>query len=312
MIDINDSNAKHTVHFDPPLTGAQIMAAARAVTERSGDVHHEKKVYDDGWRYEVGRASEHLERGTVIAADRATPLLHAEETYESAVLVHYYLPDAGQVRRTQNATIENIVRSLETFGEDLERQAHADAEAGRGQDRGSQEAAVVVEGSANGQSVQFDRPVTGRELMAAVRASCKDEGYGTKYYESAQDGGSRYVVGQTSGLAYKSLVVAPDGGDGSIDPQRTYTAATVATHALAEPGQRQYPTRHTPQDEAEAVGEFAQSLQQNLRQQYAAAVGLDRGHIARVTEADLSDPGTVTLTQTYDYTQRTNTDIGRS
>ncbi|MFF0340618.1 hypothetical protein [Kribbella sp. NPDC004875] len=277
MLDLSDTNAWHVVHFDPPATGAQIVAAAKATTERSGDVHHEEAAYYNGWVVEVGRASEHLERGVVVAQDLARPYLDPEESYDSVVLAHHHLWDAGSTIRPANANIQNVVGSLKEFGADLQRHVGSGADQNLGQNQERTVQPVVLSETATRQAVQFERPTTGRELITSIKACCVPESmYGTQYYEAANPDGSQIVAGQSSGLAHKSLVVIPIGGEGYIDPDATYTGAIVANHHLAVPWQHRFPVRSTVEDEFQSVGEFAARLDRSVRQQNLASLALDR------------------------------------
>ncbi|GAA1552270.1 hypothetical protein GCM10009804_06590 [Kribbella hippodromi] len=273
MIDLSDSNAWHKVTLNPPLTGAQLIAASKAVSGKSGDEHHQTDEHHNRPLSIVGRASEYLERNVVIAPvpdspDQApdSPYLDPQQTYNEVLAVHYYLPDAGPVIRPQGASLENVVRSLEEFGDDLQREAAVAAGLDAERERGVRP--VQLSMSATRVPVTFDREATGRDVIAAVQASCPtDDMYGTKYYEAATSDGtnSGVVVGQSSGLEQHSLVVVPTDGSGFIDPDRGYDEVIVAKHHNPVPWQMRFPAIPGPEQKAAAVGEFAKQLDRNVR-----------------------------------------------
>ncbi|MFF0271135.1 hypothetical protein [Kribbella sp. NPDC004536] len=276
MIDISGSIAKHTVTFDDEFTGQQILDAVKAACERSGDEYHEDMRYDDGYVVTAGRAAIQLHRSLAVVADKVTPYLEPTKGYSSVALIHHELSEERRIE-VRDFSAEMAVDALHEFEQDLKQELRTQTavDQDRARDR---HAAVVIDVSAERVAVRFDRPATGRDLMAAVEATCTDTDYGTKYYEAAVNGGSQYVVGQSSGLQHKSLVVVPDSGvgDGLIDLDEVYRGATVANHQLPVNGQV-YPSRPELQDEVDVVNQFAEKLKQNVSQLQAAAVGLDRG-----------------------------------
>ncbi|MGW7685737.1 hypothetical protein ACWGID_33650 [Kribbella sp. NPDC054772] len=317
MIDLSQTRACHDVRFDPARTGAEIVAAAKVITERSGDVHHEDMYYRNGYLVEAGRASEHLERGLVIAQNLDLAYLDPTAKYSSVTLAHHDLPDAGAVIRPQNATLENTVGSLKEFGADLQREldavpaqaAHreralAEHRSPRGAD-GSVKP-IQLDVTDTRQAIKFDRPITGRELMASVKAcSVPDRLNHSQYYEAAGPDGSGFVVGQSSGHPDHTLVVVPTSGEGYIDPERTYAGVLVANHHLVVPGQHRLAVPASVDGQSRAVGEFADRLDRSVRTQIMASRALDRGsNLARGSDTGRPGAGDGSITQTYDYAQR--------
>lgn len=214
----------------------------------------------------------------VLAEDLARPYVEWDKTYESVLAVQHQLP--GPEIRPQGAVdLENVVRSLKDYGTELQREAAVAA--GRGSERELGVRPVVLGESATRQPVTFDRPTMGRDVIAAVEASCvKDEMYGTDFYQAETSDGttSGVVVGQSSGLEQHSLVVVPVGGAGMIDPNLAYDEVIVAKHHNPVPGQMRFPAIPGPDQEAAAVGEFANRLDRNVRREQQLA---DAGRTAR-------------------------------
>ncbi|HET6737295.1 MAG TPA: hypothetical protein VFH76_00120 [Kribbella sp.] len=284
MIDISQSVAMKTVEFGGPISGQDLIDAVEKACQQAGGSLYKEKILDEDIRYLVGRRGWNNADNLLVTPDKTTAAIDPGKTYERAVVVRHDQPvardwddESGPYTRDQE--IDSVLGFQEKLAVAVREQQAARLEQGLAITTPSQEAAVVLKDGATQQQVRFDRPTTGRDLMTAVRASCESEDFGT-YYES-EHRSSRYVVGQSSGLEYKSLVVMPDGGDGSIDPDGTYSGATVAVHHLRVPGQHRFPVRYTQNQEVEAVDKFVGSLQQNLRQQHSTTVGLDRGGPSR-------------------------------
>ncbi|MEV0288091.1 MULTISPECIES: hypothetical protein [unclassified Kribbella] len=123
-------------------------------------------------------------------------------------------------------------------------------------------------------TVKFDRPVTGQELIDAVRATCESENgradeFGSRrgggfHEEKKYDDGYLYVVGRSSSTPYKNLLVTPDKDSAYIKPGETYASAVVVRHDHAAQG-HQTLGRFSVDDEIDSVLEFSEQLAHTVR-----------------------------------------------
>ncbi|MEU4601755.1 hypothetical protein AB0F43_02130 [Kribbella sp. NPDC023972] len=122
--------------------------------------------------------------------------------------------------------------------------------------------------------VTFDRPITGQELIDAVRATCAQapghaDGYRTgnnsSFYEDKRyDDGYLHVVGRSSSLEYENLLVTPDKTSAYIDPKKTYQSAVVVRHDQPATGTRTT-GRYSRDDEINSTIAFAERLEHTVR-----------------------------------------------
>lgn len=126
------------------------------------------------------------------------------------------------------------------------------------------------------QTVRFDRPIKGKDLIDAVRATCaanRSEFFETKRY----DDGWLHAVGQTSRSDEQQLLVTPDRDNAFIEPDKTYEEAVVLRHDFPQAGMRSL-ARHDfdIDDEVREVTEFAQSLQRTVQRGPDAGTSISR------------------------------------
>ncbi|MFI7066960.1 hypothetical protein ACIBL3_38590 [Kribbella sp. NPDC050124] len=120
-------------------------------------------------------------------------------------------------------------------------------------------------------TVTFDRPITGKELIDAVRATCESgagraDDYGSRYgggdgfYEDKKyDDGYLHVVGRSSSTPYQNLLVTPTKESAYINPEETYASAVVVRHDHTARGSQTL-GRFGVDDEINSVIEFSERL----------------------------------------------------
>ncbi|WP_328998783.1 hypothetical protein OHA18_30575 [Kribbella sp. NBC_00709] len=125
------------------------------------------------------------------------------------------------------------------------------------------------------QAIEFNPPVRGRDLIAAVKSSTgwSDE---TETYAEIQ--GNAHFVGQVSTFSASRnlavLVPAGDEGYTGIEPDKVYENAVVARYHLSD---RAYNAVREPRGaDADAVALLARLVQREAQENHAIAVGLDR------------------------------------
>jgi len=124
------------------------------------------------------------------------------------------------------------------------------------------------------QTVRFDRPVKGKDLIEAVRATCAAKG--SEFSETKRyDDGWLHAVGQRSHAAYENLLVTPDRENPFIEPDKTYSEAVVLRHDSANAGTRTL-ARFGIEDEVKAAVEFAETLQRTVQHGPEAGTSIAR------------------------------------
>jgi hypothetical protein len=145
---------------------------------------------------------------------------------------------------------------------------------------------IDISGSIVKQSVKFDRPIRGRQLIEAVKQTC--EAKGSKFSETKEyDDGWRHAVGQSSSTPYENVLVTPNRTDAFIEPDALYSEAVVLRHDSAAGGTRTL-ARYTVENEVDSVVQFAESLQRTVNHGPGTAVGVTRSPQTRAEEADTS------------------------
>ncbi|HZX02983.1 hypothetical protein [Kribbella sp.] len=286
MFDIDPRDAKLTVKFGREVTGEQVIAAVRVLAEEAGDEFHEVKGFDDGWRHGVGRGSRHPERPAVVIADRGTPYLEPDASYQQVVIVSHPVPGPiPTFSPGHDANIETVVQSLQEYGADLGDRCRLLADEAD-LARGPVVSAIVLDEAAAKQTVDLGRLTSGLDILDAVgKASESERANGARPFEYRE--GLRCQAGQTGPAEHQNLVVIPDTGYDFIEPGGLYGKVVVANHQLP---QHTVPIESTPEQKAAAVGNFATALRDNVRQQHAASVGLDRGPLRVTGEGARIDP----------------------
>ena len=141
------------------------------------------------------------------------------------------------------------------------------------------------------QTVRFERPIKGTQLIDAVKATC--EANGKEFSETKKyDDGWLHAVGQRSSYPSENLLVTPDRGNAFIEPDKMYTEAVVLRHDGAARGIRSA-VRSSIEAEVDAVVGFAGSLQRTVQHGPEAAADLARGPVSRGAET-----GTARLAET--------------
>ncbi|TDO60782.1 hypothetical protein EV651_10754 [Kribbella sp. VKM Ac-2571] len=136
---------------------------------------------------------------------------------------------------------------------------------------------IDISGSNVRQTVRFDRPIKGKDLIDAVRATCAAKGSDfseTKRY----DDGWLHAVGQSSHAEQQQLLVAPDRDNAFIKPDKTYTEAVVLRHNFPRAGTRTLARNDFDvEDEVREVIEFADALQRTVQHGPDAGKAMSRG-----------------------------------
>jgi hypothetical protein len=144
---------------------------------------------------------------------------------------------------------------------------------------------IDISGATVKQTVRFDRPIRGDQLIDAVRRTC--EANRSKFSETKEyDDGWRHAVGQSSSAPYENLLVAPNRTDAFIEPNAQYTEAVVLRHDGGY-GSRTM-ARFTIEDEVESAVRFAESLQRTVNHGPGTSAGMTRAPQTRGEEADTS------------------------
>jgi hypothetical protein len=124
------------------------------------------------------------------------------------------------------------------------------------------------------QTVRFDRPVKGKDLIEAVRATCAAKG--SEFSETKRyDDGWLHAVGQSSPAEYENLLVTPDRENAFIEPDKTYAEAVVLRHDGGHAGMRTL-ARFGIEDEVQAAVEFAETLQRTVQHGPEAGTAISR------------------------------------
>lgn len=78
-------------------------------------------------------------------------------------------------------------------------------------------------------TVSLEHPITGAELMNAVKAVAEQNG---KEFYTAHDyvDGDIYQIGQVSGYPDDHLLISPAGDEESVRPEASYDKVSVASH----------------------------------------------------------------------------------
>jgi hypothetical protein len=152
---------------------------------------------------------------------------------------------------------------------------------------------IDISDSVAKKTVTFDRPITGKELIDAVRSTCAGAG-GAKFYETKRyDDGWQHLVGQSSSTPYENLLVTPDRENAYIEPDKTYSEAVVLRHDAPSSGSRTL-GRYGVEQEVQSVLDFADSLERSVKHGPEIAAGLSRGlpprGAATVSSRDVKDP----------------------
>lgn len=114
-------------------------------------------------------------------------------------------------------------------------------------------------------TVTLPRPITGSELMAAVKElSHSDDGYlGTSFEVSQRfDNGEIFTIGQFSKYPYNQLLVAPSKEQHGVRPDETYGQVEVMSHVW--PGRERFLVGYDNSDVVDSVRDFAQKLEQHF------------------------------------------------
>lgn len=138
------------------------------------------------------------------------------------------------------------------------------------------------------QTVKFGRPITGRELVAAVQSTCQN-GSGSFYESKKYDDGWLHAVGQKSRNPADNLLVTPDRETPYIVPDKTYSEAVVQRYDSPDRG-AQTMARLYVEDEVSAVVDFAKSLKQTVERGAEAGTDRSREVDAREAGAGTSQP----------------------
>lgn len=144
---------------------------------------------------------------------------------------------------------------------------------------------IDISGATVKQTVTFDRPIRGEQLIDAVRRTC--EANRSKFSETKEyDDGWRHAVGQSSSAPYENLLVTPNRTDAFIEPNTLYNEAVVVRHDDGY-GTRTM-ARYTIEDEVDSAVQFAQSLQRTVNHGPGTSAGVSRAPQTRAEEADTS------------------------
>ncbi|MFF0340620.1 hypothetical protein [Kribbella sp. NPDC004875] len=136
------------------------------------------------------------------------------------------------------------------------------------------------------QTITFDRPILGSQLIDAVKATC--EANGSEFSETKKyDDGWLHMVGRTSYDSAENLLVTPDRENAYIEPGKTYTEAVVLRHDGESRGTRSL-ARTSIETEVAKTLEFAEALQRTVQHGPQATAGLSRDQATRGADAAVS------------------------
>jgi len=142
---------------------------------------------------------------------------------------------------------------------------------------------IDISDSSAKKTVTFDQPLSGRQIIEAVRAAC-----GSSYAEQQRyDDGELFLVGQSSRNLDHNVLVTPTKNDAYLSPDAKYTSVVVVHHEALAPAM---PHSVNPRVDAQiqAVLNFAAKLPNFLpgaeqqagpglaRDPYAPAAGATR------------------------------------
>lgn len=144
-------------------------------------------------------------------------------------------------------------------------------------------------------TVHFDRPITGSDLVAAVRSACDEpaqpgEYGGRRFYEDRRDNDAApHRIGQTSLHPDQHLLVAPSDTEEFIRPEQFYDSVVVSTHR--HPGSA-WAVGGRPEHQLAAVEEFTERLSRHLPDGLQGNSGRSRDPYAPARGATASLPDT--------------------
>lgn|GEM_PF-2482254 len=112
-------------------------------------------------------------------------------------------------------------------------------------------------------TVNFSRPLTGAELIAAIKAISEANG---ERFESVHqfDDGDAYLIGQSSGYPYRQVRVSPSREEETIRPSSSYDQVVVQNHSW---GGMVFAVGYSEGAVVKAVCDFGDMLRQHVEGQ---------------------------------------------